>query len=91
MFADRSRYAKQPVDVTKLPDGRQTQLVRFPIRARPILLGYHRRLEEQRLDHIAAFYLTDPNAFWRLCDANGALSPHALAVHALIGIPPRER
>ena len=29
--------------------------------------------EGERLDHIAAKYLGDPEQFWRLCDANGAI------------------
>jgi hypothetical protein len=31
-----------------------------------------------RLDNIAAKYLGDPEQFWRLCDANGAMRPDAL-------------
>ncbi len=31
-----------------------------------------------RLDRLSAQYLGDPLAFWRLCDANGALRPNEL-------------
>ena len=34
--------------------------------------------EGERLDHIAAKYLGDPEQFWRLCDANGAIRPNEL-------------
>ena len=28
-----------------------------------------------RLDNLAARYIGDPQQFWRLCDANGAMQP----------------
>jgi hypothetical protein len=42
-----------------------------------------------RIDRLAAQYLGDPLAFWRLCDANGALSPEDLTATpgATISIP----
>jgi len=42
--------------------------------------------EGQRLDGIAAHYLTDATAFWQLCDASGALTPDALAARDLIAV-----
>jgi hypothetical protein len=51
------------------------------------LAGFHARKQGQRLDHIAARYLGDATAFWRLCDANGSLSPDALGARDLVGIP----
>ena len=91
MFSSRSRYKSVPTDTVKLPDGRTGTAVRFTQRTRPPLLGYHQRLVDQRLDHIASFYLTDPAAFWLLCDVNHSRSPHALASHDLVGIPTKER
>ena len=32
----------------------------------------------ERLDHIAAQYLGDPEQFWRICDANNAMQPEML-------------
>lgn len=90
MFAPNSRYADSPIYQCTLPDGRQVSAIQFPVRSQRALAGYHRRLDGQRLDLIASFYLKDPTAFWRLCDANGAISPHALSTHALIGIPAQE-
>jgi hypothetical protein len=29
----------------------------------------------ERLDNITARYLGDPTAYWRICDANGAMRP----------------
>ena len=91
MFTSRSRDAKAATDTVKLPDGREVVVVRFPQRLKPDLLGYHRRLEGQRLDHIAAVYLKNPTGFWRLCDANETISPESLSARELIGVPVKER
>ena len=91
MFSSRSRYQSVLTDQVKLQDGRTVTAVRFPARDRPPLLGYHKRLEGQRLDHVANYYLKDPARFWRLCDASEGESPHALAVHEQIWIPTPER
>lgn len=90
MFSSRSRYARVPTDKVTLNNGRESIAVRFPLGRHPPLEGYHRRLQGQRLDHIAAYYLKDPTAFWRLCDANGTISPDALASRELVGIPKKE-
>lgn len=87
MFMPGSRYEKMPTYTVKLADGREATAVRLPLPSPAALAGYHRRLVDQRLDHIAAVYLKDPTAFWRLCNANGSAVPDALAAHELIGIP----
>ncbi|HZT57821.1 MAG TPA: LysM domain-containing protein, partial [Pyrinomonadaceae bacterium] len=38
----------------------------------------HTVTQGERLDQIAAQYLGDPEQFWRICDANGALRPEEL-------------
>jgi nucleoid-associated protein YgaU len=38
----------------------------------------HTVVQGDRLDLIAAKYLGDPELYWRLCDANGALRPDDL-------------
>jgi hypothetical protein len=91
MFSERSRYKDLPTDQVVLSGGRTATAVRFPARARPALLGYHKRLEGQRLDILANYYLKDPTRFWQICDANGALSPHTVGAQDLIGIPRQER
>jgi len=90
MFSSRSRYWQVPTDSTRAPDGREVKVVRFPLRPVPPLAGYHRLLDGQRLDHIAAHYLKDPAAFWRLCDANGTICPDALAARDLVGVPVKQ-
>lgn len=42
------------------------------------LIQEHTVTESDRLDNIAAHYLGDPEQFWRLCDANGAMRPDEL-------------
>jgi hypothetical protein len=87
MFFPGSRYEKMEIYTVTRADGRTMTAVRLPLPSAAPLLGYHRRLVEQRLDHVAAHYLADPTAFWRLCDVNDALVPDSLAAHDLIGIP----
>ena len=60
---------------------------RLPLPRTGPVLGFHRRVEGQRLDLIASHYLSDPTAFWRLCDADGAMVPNALAARDLVAIP----
>ena len=91
MFTPNSRYYNAPVYRITAAGGREISAVQFPIRRTPALIGFHRLEEGQRLDLLASFYLKDATLFWRVCDANGAVSPHALAAHALIGIPRLER
>jgi hypothetical protein len=87
MFMPGSRYAKMPTYTVTGANGRHVTAVRLPLPTAAPLLGYHRRLVGQRLDHIAAVYLKDATAFWRLCDANGAVVPDALATRDMVGIP----
>lgn len=42
------------------------------------LLKEHVVTQGERLDNITALYLGDPQQFWRLCDANGAMRPEDL-------------
>ena len=42
------------------------------------LLQEHTVSQGDRLDNLAAQYLGDPEQFWRLCDANGAMRPEEL-------------
>jgi hypothetical protein len=42
------------------------------------LLQEHTVTQGERLDNIAAHYLGDPEAFWRVCDPNNAMRPDEL-------------
>ncbi|MBV9156955.1 MAG: LysM domain-containing protein [Acidobacteriaceae bacterium] len=41
-------------------------------------IAQHRVVQGDRLDLIAAKYLSDPLVFWLICDANGAIRPNSL-------------
>lgn len=87
MFFPGSRYEKVGNYQVTRPDGAIITVKKIHLPSSKPLLGYHRRLQGQRLDLIANNYLKDPTAFWQLCDANNAMVPDALAAHDLIGIP----
>jgi hypothetical protein len=87
MFGSDSRYAQCAVRTVQLADGRSVSVVGVPIPSGAAVIGYHRRQAADRLDLVATQYLNAPRGFWRLCDANDAIVPAALAARPLIGIP----
>jgi hypothetical protein len=87
MFFPGSRYATMTTYNVARADGATVQAVKIPLPGRPLVTGYHRRLAGQRLDLIAAHYLNDAMALWRLCDANNTMVPDALSAADLVGIP----
>jgi hypothetical protein len=86
-----SRYANLATYLVTTETGATVSATRLPVPQDGALRGFHRRIEGQRLDLIANHYLTDPTAFWQICDANGSMVPDALAVHDLVGIPVKGR
>ena len=77
-FPPNSRYAGLKTKTLEIPDGRAVAYLerRFlPAPERFALLSEHAVVEGDRLDNIAARHLGDPEQFWRLCDANGAMRP----------------
>lgn len=87
MFFPGSRYEKVGTYIIHRPDGTPIAVTKLPLPTTKPLLGYHRRLEGQRLDLIASRYLNDATAFWCLCNANNSVIPDTLAARDLIGIP----
>ena len=87
MFSANSRYSGLPTYTVVLADGRTVTATTLPAGRSAPLLGYHPRIEGDRLDLLAARYLKEPTGFWRLCDASDSFSPDALAARPLIGIP----
>lgn len=92
MFFRGSRYEK--VGELQLTD-RKGRIIRYKnvrfipeTRAR---LG-HIVNQSERLDHISQRFYSDPERFWRICDANLALWPDDLVAEAgkTILIPPSE-
>ena len=89
MFFPRSRYEKTGTYTLTRADGSKISVAKLPLPAKPVVLGFHQRLDGQRLDLIANYYFKDATLFWRLCDVNNTPSPDALSAHGLIGIPPQ--
>ncbi len=87
MAALASRYAKLDTYTVTTQTGATVTATRLPLPRTGPVLGFHRLVEGQRLDLIANHYLSDPTAFWRLCDANGSMVPDALAARDLVAIP----
>ncbi len=91
-----SRYAAVEIAETAVPDGAGgTRTVRY-LRRRGVpgdpavpALAYHRVVEGDRLDVIAARYLGDPFAYWRIADAAKALDADAVTATpgAVVAIP----
>ena len=80
-FPANSRYHGVPIAAMTLPDGREVAYLRrrFVPRPESLSLLYAIRVQEgDRLDNLAATHLSDPELFWRICDANGAMRPDEL-------------
>jgi hypothetical protein len=88
MFFAGSRYLTVGTRLATTPSGGQVLVTNLyqPKTGVP-LQGLFPRKPGQRLDAIASFYLSDPTAFWQLCDANDAVVPDTLANSDLVGIP----
>jgi hypothetical protein len=80
-FPPTSRYALTPTTSLVRADGTVVTYLKrrfVPPPENLALLQWHRVVQNERLDNIAAQYLGDPEQFWRLCDANRALRPQEL-------------
>jgi len=80
-FAAGSRYHGIETATLTLPDGSTIVYLRrrfLPAPESLALLREHVVRQGERLDHVAAAYLGDPEQFWRIADANGALAPEIL-------------
>lgn len=80
-FGVNSRYYAVPLALLTLPNGTTVTYVRRRFVAPPeayALLGQHIVQDGERLDNLAAQTLGDPEAAWRLCDANNVIDPSEL-------------
>jgi hypothetical protein len=80
-FPVDSRYHGLTTLTIEEPDGTKRVYVsrRFiPPADRFALLQTHSVVGGDRLDKLAARYLGNPELFWQLCDANGAMRPNEL-------------
>jgi hypothetical protein len=81
LFTATSRYFGMDTETLTGQDGRaivylQRRFVPSPDRFQ--LLQEHTVVQGDRLDNISAKYLGDPEVFWRIADANGAMRPEEL-------------
>jgi hypothetical protein len=88
VFDPKSRYVKHATTYEAI-DRRGRTVAALTVAVKPVLtlLGEHLRKEGQRLDHLANFYLQDPNGFWRVAERNEAMLPDALAEADIVKIP----
>jgi hypothetical protein len=81
MFPPTSRYHGIETAELELRPGQTVLYLRrrfVPSPERFALLQEHVVVEGDRLDNITARYLTDPEQFWRVADANAAMRPDQL-------------
>jgi hypothetical protein len=81
LFAANSRYHGIETATLQAADGTTIAYVKRRFLPQPndlVQLQQHTVVEADRLDVIAAQYLGDPQLFWRICDANGAMRPEEL-------------
>jgi hypothetical protein len=81
LFTSTSRYYGMDTETLTTPDG--TTIIYLTRRFLPSpdsfqLLQEHIVTQGERLDNIAATFLGDPELFWRIADANGAMRPEDL-------------
>jgi len=81
MFEFTSRYYAIEQAVFTGADGREHRFVRrrfLPDPASATSLTEHIVVQGERLDHITAKFLADPEQFWQVADANNAMQPEEL-------------
>jgi len=88
IFDEKSRYPNHAT-IYEATDRRGRVVPALSVAEPPpqVELGEHMRKEGQRLDHLANFYLKDPNGYWRIAELNGAVLPDALAEVDVVKIP----
>jgi len=77
-FPANSRYAGSETAEWTRADGQSVRYVKrrfIPPAENFATLQEHRLVEHDRLDNIASQYFSDPQLYWRICDANGAMNP----------------
>lgn len=92
MFEHTSRYYGLEVATFTSPNGTLVKYVRrrfLPHAQRMPLLGEVTLVDGDRLDTLAAKTLSDPEQYWRICDANGAMRPADIVAQpgAVLRIP----
>lgn len=80
-FTPNSRYFGIDTATVENTEGQSIIYVRRRFIAPPEkfdLLQEHTVTEGERPDQVAQQYLSDPEQFWRICDANAVMNPNEL-------------
>ncbi len=93
VFDRLSRYVNPALEPYEVTDVRGRKVLALPTPEPPLerSVGRHVKKLPERLDHLASAYLNDPNAFWRIAEANRAVLPDAILERELVEIPPPNR
>ena len=91
MFDPKSRYVKAETYVVTDTRGRSVTVVVPPPPPEQLLLGIHLLRQGERIDLLAAKYLSDPAGYWRIAEQNDAMLPEALTEAREIEIPVKAR
>ncbi len=81
LYPPTSRYHGIPVQTLEIEGGMEVAYLSRRFLPRPdrfFAVREHAIVEGDRIDRIAAQYFGDPEQYWRLCDANGAMRPGEL-------------
>jgi len=81
LFTSTSRYYGMDTETLTAEDGTTIIYLKrrfLPSTASFQLLQLHTVMQGERLDNVAAKSLGDPELFWRIADANGAMRPEDL-------------
>ena len=81
LFTSTSRYYGTDTETLSTADGTTIVYLKRRFLSSPDrfqLLQEHTVMQAERLDNIAAKFLGDPELFWRIADANGAMRPEDL-------------
>lgn len=81
LFTPTSRYYTIRTATYETSDGQTVVHLRrrfVPSPAEYTLQQEHMIVQNDRLDNLASQYLGDPEQYWQLCDANGAVRPDEL-------------
>lgn len=88
LFASNSRYFGTATSTLVAPDGTTIAYVQrrfIPQPGQLVQLQQYTLVQGDRLDVLAAKFLGDPQLFWRICDANGAMRPEDLTAPSQVG------
>ena len=88
VFDAKSRYARYAtVYTTTDARGRTVTAVGAAVLPDRPPLGDHLLKDHQRLDHLAAHYLANPNGYWSIVNHNRRLVPDAALAAPSVKIP----